>query len=178
MYKRQIVLHDRIEVIFESGAGISRHTTNMDAQSLRKLVSSYAEKLRDGEPDYLDGAVKLYDILVRPFENEIIAQGVHTLLVVPDGVLRLLPWATLYDGQQFLVQKYALVINSGLSMTSQTATRGQVFTALVAGMAKPGPVVDRLSSSSLAQILDQPASRSALPLAQNRTCLLYTSRCV
>ncbi|SBT03097.1 conserved exported hypothetical protein [Candidatus Accumulibacter aalborgensis] len=164
-----IVLHDRIEVIFESGAGISRHTTNMDAQSLRKLVSSYAEKLRDGEPDYLDGAVKLYDILVRPFENEIIAQGVHTLLVVPDGVLRLLPWATLYDGQQFLVQKYALVINSGLSMTSQTATRGQVFTALVAGMAKPGPVVDRLSSSSLAQILDQPASRSALPLAQNRT---------
>ena len=161
-----IVLPDRIEVIFESGAGIRRHTTTMDAQSLRNLVSSYTQKLRDGEADDRDGAVKLYDILVRPFENEIAAQRVHTLLVVPDGVLRLLPWATLHDGQQFLVQKYAVVINSGLSMTSQTAGHSEEFTALVAGMAEPGPVVDKLSSRSLAQVMNPSTARSALKLAR------------
>ncbi len=161
-----IILKDRIEVIFESGAGIRRHTTALDAPTLRNLVSSYTQKLRDGEADDRDSAAKLYDILVRPFEREIVTQQVHTLLVVPDGVLRLLPWSTLHDGQQFLVQKYAVVINSGLSMTSQTAGHSEAFSALVAGMAEPGPVVDQLSGSSLAQVMAPSTTRSALELAR------------
>ena len=156
-----IVLKDRVEVIFESGAGISRQTTIVDARALRKLVESYTQQLREGQAGYRGGAAQLYDLLLRPFATELAAQDVHTLLVVPDGVLRLLPWTTLHDGQRFLVEEYAVVINSGLSMTSQTVNRGQGFTALVAGMAEPGPVVDKLSPPSLKAILGGSASRSA-----------------
>ena len=166
-----IVLKDRIEMIFESEAGILRHTTPMDAQSLRKLVLLYTGIVRAGNPGYQRGAGQLYDILIRPFARDLKTQGIRTLLVVPDGVLRLLPWATLFDGKQFLVENYAVVINSGLSMTSQTAESRKGFSALIAGMAEPGPVVEKLSLSSLgASIADPAAKRSgtAAGLAQSR----------
>jgi CHAT domain-containing protein/predicted negative regulator of RcsB-dependent stress response len=168
-----IVLKDRIEVIFESGAGISRYTTAMDAKLLRDRVTAYAQSLRYGEEGYRDDAIRLYDVLIRPFEKDITDQGVHTLLVVPDGVLRLLPWTALHDGQQFLVQKYSVVINSGLSMTNQAANRGKGFASLVAGMAEPGPtLIEKLSKSSLEQVVNpKSATRSgfALKLARGDT---------
>ncbi len=154
-----IVLKDRIEVIFESVAGLSRHTTALDAVALRRLVTSYTERLRYGEEGYRGAAAKLYDVLIRPFEKDIQDQGVHTLLVVPDGVLRLLPWTALHDGKQFLVEKYSVAINSGLSMTNQTASRAENFVALVAGMAEAGPIVEKLSRSSLEHVVD-PTTRS------------------
>lgn len=157
-----IVLKDRVELIFESGAGMRRHTTPMDAQSLRKLMSSYTSLLRAGAQGYQREASQLYDILIRPFEKEVAAQEVHTLLVVPDGVLRLLPWATLHDGKQFLVEKYSVVTNSGLSMTSQAAAPITAFTSLVAGMAEPGPVVGKLSQSTLARIVNSTTTRSGV----------------
>jgi len=168
-----ILLKDRIEVIFESGAGISRYTTAMDAKLLRDRVTAYAQSLRYGEEGYRDDAIRLYDVLIRPFEKDIKDQGVHTLLVVPDGVLRLLPWTALHDGQQFLVQKYSVVINSGLSMTNQAANRGKGFVSLVAGMAEPGPtLIEKLSKSSLEQVVNpKSATRSgfALKLAKGDT---------
>ena len=154
-----IVLKDRIEVIFESVAGLSRHTTALDAIALRRLVTSYTERLRYGEEGYRNAATRLYDVLIRPFEKAIQDQGVHTLLVVPDGVLRLLPWTALHDGKQFLVEKYSVVINSGLSMTNQTGSRAENFVALVAGMAEAGPIVEKLSRSSLEHVVD-PTIRS------------------
>lgn len=157
-----IVLKDRIELIFESGAGIVRHPTLIDAQSLRQLVLSYTGLLRGGEEGYRTGASQLYEILVRPFEKALKTQGIHTLLVVPDGVLRLLPWATLYDGKQFLVENYSVVINSGLSMTSQATNRSERYSALVAGMAEPGPVVEKFWRSPLTHIAEPTATRSAL----------------
>lgn len=170
-----IVLKDRIELLFESGAGIRRHKTPLDAQTLRRLVSSYTGKLRYGEPGYQDEAIQLYDTLIRPFAKEIAEQNVYTLVVVPDGVLRLLPWATLHDGEQFVVQKYAVAIQSGLSMSSQSAARGgRSFSALVAGMAEPGPVVEQLSNKSLNQILAPSASRAWRGRTLGQTRTLFT----
>ena len=36
------------------------------------------------------------------------AQHIQFLIVVPDGALRLVPIAALYDGKQFAVEKYAV----------------------------------------------------------------------
>lgn len=162
-----IVLPDRIELLFESAAGISHQVTPMAAGELRRLVSEYGKFLRDdNEPPYLAHAQRLYDLLIRPFAGEIAAQQVHTLLIVPDGVLRLVPWATLHDGKQFLVEKYALVINSGLSLSSQAAEPNTAFSALLAGMAEPGPVIDKLGELRLTRLLQPTAARS---LGKRRT---------
>lgn len=165
-----IILKDRVEMIFESGTGIARHTSPMDAQALRKLVLFFTGNLRRQESAYLAGASQLYDLLVRPFEKDLQTQGIHTLLVVPDGVLRLLPWATLFDGKQFLVENFAVVVNSGLSMTSQAADRTQGFSALVAGMAEPGPVVEKLALRLSGNAADAAAMQSSVAagLTQSR----------
>ena len=45
------------------------------------------------------------------------AGHIQTIVFVPDGALRLLPLAALHDGQQFLVEKYALAITPSLTLT-------------------------------------------------------------
>ena len=63
---------------------------------------------------YLRHADQLYDLLIRPIENELIANGIeiNTLLVAMDEDLGLLPLASLYDSEteQYLAEKYNLSI--------------------------------------------------------------------
>jgi CHAT domain-containing protein len=48
----------------------------------------------------------LYDDLVRPLEP--FAEGTRRLLVAPDGVLFQVPFHALYDGQQYLLDRYEI----------------------------------------------------------------------
>ena len=144
----------------------------MDARTLRKLVSDYTNLLREGDRNFQVESGKLYDILIRPFAATLQAQGVHTLLVVPDGVLRLLPWATLHDGKQFLVEKYSVAIGSDLTMTALNNPEpnpAQGFATILAGMAEPGPVVEKFSDTLLSQRIGQPVTRSGLALNRVKT---------
>lgn len=65
---------------------------------------------------FLYPARQLYDWLIRPFEARLSAHQVDTLVVVPDGKLRLIPFSTLNDGEHFLVEKYALGLTPGLTL--------------------------------------------------------------
>jgi CHAT domain-containing protein len=79
-------------------------------------------------------AKRLYDWLIRPIEAEFKAAGVQTLVFVPDGALRLLPLAALYDGEQFLMQKYALAITPSLTLTDPRPLSREAVDVLAAGM--------------------------------------------
>jgi CHAT domain-containing protein len=59
----------------------------------------------------------LYDWLLRPLEADLTASRIDTLVFVPDGPLRTIPMAALHDGKQYLIEKYALAITPGLSLT-------------------------------------------------------------
>jgi CHAT domain-containing protein len=51
---------------------------------------------------------------LEPYLNEF---NIHTLVFVPDGALRTIPMAALHDGEQFLIQKYAVATTPGLTLT-------------------------------------------------------------
>ncbi len=51
---------------------------------------------------------ELYALLVLPVADELIAADAKTLLVSLDGILRYLPFSALYDGKQFLIERYAV----------------------------------------------------------------------
>ena len=46
------------------------------------------------------------------------ADGVDTVIVVPDGPLRTVPMAALHDGEGFLVERFAFVTTPAISLTS------------------------------------------------------------
>jgi CHAT domain-containing protein len=100
-------------------------------------------------------ARRLYDRLLKPLEASFEREKIDTLVVVPDGALRLIPFGALYDGKQFAVQKYAIAVAPGLSMTNTQLRKDEArnFKTLLAGMSEPGAVVEKLPEAMTRQLL-------------------------
>jgi CHAT domain-containing protein len=148
-----VILGDRIELLVETATELRRHTTRVPGAAVRRAAATFANELREGQPGFLARARELYDWLIRPLEGFIAERGVKTLVVVPDGALRLVALAALHDGERFLVEKLALGTVTGLSMTytGEPTKRAERF--LIAGISEPGPVVDKLSDATVAHLL-------------------------
>ncbi|MEH1941799.1 MAG: CHAT domain-containing protein [Nostoc sp.] len=82
---------------------------------------------------------QVYNWLLKPIESELQKSGVDTLVFVLDGPLRNLPMAALYDGKQYLVQKYAVALSVGLQLLDPKPLVQQQLKALTAGLTQPPP---------------------------------------
>ena len=59
---------------------------------------------------------QVYDWLIRPLETRLADQSIDTLVFVSDGKLRNVPLAALHDGQQYLIEKYAVALSPSLQL--------------------------------------------------------------
>jgi CHAT domain-containing protein len=84
-------------------------------------------------------AHQLYDLLLKPIESQLQKSGVDTLVFVLDGPLRNVPMAALYDGKQYLVEKYAVALSVGLQLFDPKPLVKQELRALTAGLTQPPP---------------------------------------
>lgn len=113
-----ILLPDRTDVLVSLPTGIKRVEVPVAGPDLEQRVRIFRNALQDRDPlRYLQHAQALYTWLIRPLEAALAAGHIQTIVLVPDGALRLLPLAALHDGQQFLVEKYALAITPSLTLT-------------------------------------------------------------
>jgi CHAT domain-containing protein len=109
------------------------------AAELLKLTSDYREQITaQGDFHYKsrDGAaVKLYDLLVRPIDGRLRENQIDTLVFVPDGDLRSVAPAGLYDieRKRFLVEDYALAITPGLMLSAPQPIGGERNVRVLAG---------------------------------------------
>jgi CHAT domain-containing protein len=157
-----IVLEDRVELLLETDSHIVRYTVPLSKSQLHSEAAWLVDSLRYGYNDYQQPARKLYDWLLRPIAGALTAHKIRSLVVVPDGVLRLVPWGVLHDGGEFAIEKYAVSLVTGMSMTN-TSMPAQALSSLIVGMAEPGPVVEKLSQPVINQILYATTQRSATP---------------
>lgn len=79
---------------------------------------------------------QIYDWLVKPAETELVSKDVKTLVFVLDGVMRNLPMAALYDGQQYLVEKYSIALTPGLNLLDPQSLRPEEFNVLIGGLSE------------------------------------------
>ncbi len=75
---------------------------------------------KEQNKDYKKTALKLYSWLITPIESILTQHNITTLVVVPDRKLRTIPFAALYDGEKFLIQKYAIATLPSLKLTDST----------------------------------------------------------
>jgi CHAT domain-containing protein len=113
-----ILLPDRLELLLSRPAEMRRVTVDVsgptldaEARTLRRLLEKRTTL------EYLPHAQRLYDWLVRPYEDELAGGSIETLVFVPDGALRMIPLAALHDGKAYLVDRFALATTPGLSLT-------------------------------------------------------------
>jgi CHAT domain-containing protein len=75
---------------------------------------------------------QLYDWLIKPIENELAQANAQTIIYAPDGQLRYIPLAALYDGNQWLVERYEInniTAASLIDFKPQLATQPRVLAA-------------------------------------------------
>jgi len=132
-------LADRLEVILKlPGQRLRYYKTTIAQSEVERLLEELRRKIilphTLGETQSLSKQV--YDWLLRPAEADLTKSRVKTLVFVLDGTLRNIPMAALYDGQQYLVQKYAIALTPGLQLLSpRSLERGQLK-ALTAGLSE------------------------------------------
>jgi CHAT domain-containing protein len=81
----------------------------INPEEFDKLLTQYREQLQNtGDPNVTVTSSKLYDILIRPVEDQIKDFSPKQLSIIATGKLRYIPFETLYDEQtdEFLIQKY------------------------------------------------------------------------
>lgn len=82
---------------------------------------------------------QVYGWLIQPVEADLKQTKVDTLVFVQDGLLRNIPMAALYDGNQYLVEKYAVALSPGLQLFTPRSLAPTKLTALTAGLTQPPP---------------------------------------
>ncbi len=120
-----LVMSDRIHLLWASAGGVlSSATCLMGETQLNKTISAFRVALRlPGDPSTVQKLGKeLYDCLIRPIETkgQWQANQVRHLVIAPDLAINYIPLAALFDGKQYLIQKYAVsnVLNAGLTDVS------------------------------------------------------------
>ena len=82
---------------------------------------------------------KLYKILFSDIEEPLKKLGTKELIVNSSGILRYIPFAALYDGSQYFVEKYQITNITGLDLVrlSKMAPKRQFFDTNIAVFADP-----------------------------------------
>ncbi|MEG4628747.1 CHAT domain-containing protein [Microcoleus sp. AR_TQ3_B6] len=86
-------------------------------QVAKEFTNAIRTPRRFNAADYKQPAEELYEWLIAPLQPELDANKIDTLVFSMDAGLRTLPLAALYDGKQFLVEKYSLGLIPSLSLT-------------------------------------------------------------
>ncbi len=130
-----IILPDRTELLVSLPDGMHRVTVAVAQEELKQEALAFRRLLqKETTREYLRKGQRLYDLLLRPLEPEFAKFDIDTLVIVPDGPLRMIPFSALHDGKQFLVTKYALATTPGLNLTDPKPLGRERIQLLSAGL--------------------------------------------
>lgn len=82
---------------------------------------------------YESSAQQLYQWMISPIEAQLESEGINTLLLCTGKGLRSVPFAALFDGKQFLVEKYSLALIPAFNLMKVGADNPQKTQILAMG---------------------------------------------
>jgi CHAT domain-containing protein/Tfp pilus assembly protein PilF len=112
----------------------------IDPKVFDALVTQYRQELTDGRFNkYRATSAKLYDILIRPIEGQIVANRAKQLSIIATGKLRYIPFETLIDSKtgKYLIQKYP--INNLTRLSSRTLLQPKKNKETLLALGNPFP---------------------------------------
>lgn len=141
---------DRYRVILTTPNAQIDGKTEIKAAELNGKIFAFREALLNPAIDPKPLGKELYDVLIKPIEKDLEAAGAKTLLWSLDGTLRYIPIAALWDGNQYLVQKYQNVIVTSTTRQSLQAEVNKNWQILGAGVTKASEVTDENTAQKYA----------------------------
>ncbi len=132
-----IVLDDRFEIILKLPQQKLRHYSVpiKNLQRVERVLQRLSQSLTQrNSNETLALSEQVYQWLIQPAENDLAQSNIKTLVFVLDSPLRNIPMSVLYDGQQYLIEKYAIALAPGLQLVNPRPIAQQQLTALTAGL--------------------------------------------
>ncbi|BAZ12509.1 hypothetical protein NIES4071_43400 [Calothrix sp. NIES-4071] len=133
------VLPDRLEVILHLPQNRLLHFTSaVDAEKLKATLKQLQEDLPKPHTQRQIQSLsqQLYSWLIQPLEAALAESKTSTLVFVLDDLLRNIPMATLYDGKQYLIEKYSIALAPGLQLVDPKPLQKQLQ-VIAAGLTEP-----------------------------------------
>ncbi|BAY81616.1 hypothetical protein NIES267_10930 [Calothrix parasitica NIES-267] len=135
-----IILPEQLQVIVKiPNQPLRNYSVNKSRSEVETVLTQLREYMlqadRVEDVQYLSQQV--YGWLIKNIESDLEKSGVKTLVFVLDGSLRNIPMATLYDGQQYLVEKYAVSLSLGLQLLAPKPLAEEPLKVLAAGLVEP-----------------------------------------
>ena len=119
-----IPLESRLELLVETKSGLKKVTVDVPSRRLMDQARLFRHHVERRTTYFFKGhGEALYAWIIEPIKKILEADDVDTLVFVPDGALRNVPMAALFDGEKYLIEQYAVAVAPGLSLIeSQEAT--------------------------------------------------------
>jgi len=134
-----VTFEDRLEIVASVGGRLERRTAPIGRGALRQEVALLRLLIDAPRASPRDQARRLYDLLIAPLAPAMEAAGITTLVVAPDGPLRALPFAALWDGERWLGERYGLATILSLNLVQQSDFDPGTTRVLAAGARDPSP---------------------------------------
>lgn len=132
-----ILLPDRLAVIVSTAGQPLRYYQTQSPiinRTIRQLYQSLNPIANADER--LQLSQQLYDWLIRPAEQDQALAQTQTLVFVLDGILRNIPMSALHDGQQYLIERYAVTLSPGLKLMASHTISLNHSSAILAGISE------------------------------------------
>lgn len=134
-----IILPDRLAVILSTaGQPLRYYATPKSRAEIDQTLSDLLVALNPVSDSKVRDRLsqQVYDWLIHPAEADHALQHTKTLVFVLDGRLRNLPMAALYDGQHYLIEKYAVALSPGLQLMAARPLQQTGISAIVGGISQ------------------------------------------
>jgi tetratricopeptide (TPR) repeat protein len=117
------VLEDKLWLVYAAqGSVIGSVEVPVSQGELSTTVQRFGELLTSSTnlEELQATSQQLYDWIIQPLESELTANDIDHLVFVNDRVTRYIPMAALYDGEQYLLERYTIstVLAPGLTDTT------------------------------------------------------------
>lgn len=118
-------------------------------ETLRQEITNFYTGLVRGKRDVnynTKDAENLYELIIRPFEDDLSANKITTLVFIQDSFLRNVPMAALYDkkDKKYLIEKYAIASTPSLQLTSTQKVNIKSSRALILAVSQEAKIDDKL----------------------------------
>ncbi len=119
-----LILDDRIEMVLVKSNGLPIHrSVPISKIQLKNAIFDFRAALTNPRKRISDLTARetgklLYEWLIKPWEIDLLLGRTKTIIYAPDGLLRYIPLAALYDGEKWLIEKFNINNITAVSLTN------------------------------------------------------------
>nr|WP_257209625.1 CHAT domain-containing protein [Nostoc linckia] len=132
-----LILKDSLELVLVTpDSPPIHHSVAVKSENLHQTIKNFREALINPGEDVKTPARQLYNWLIKPIEKDLQLLGTQTLIYAPDDQLRYIPLTALYDGKQWLVQRFSVNHITSASLTNLNTPKQSNLRALAGAFTK------------------------------------------